>query len=201
MMDTNSLSNDAFDIPDREIERLSTRLGAAADSAGLLDVAYTEVDSPVGALILAATERGLVKVAFDSTPLDQVLDELAATVGTRLMRAPSRFDDAARQLGEYFSGSRREFALPLDWRLASGFRLDVQRYLPQITYGSTASYAEVAQGVGNPRAVRAVGTACAKNPLPIVVPCHRVVRSDGTLGNYAGGPEVKRKLLELEAPR
>lgn len=200
-MDTNSLSHEAFDIPDREIERLSTRLGAAADSAGLLDVAYTEVDSPVGALILAATERGLVKVAFDSTPLDQVLDELAAAIGTRVMRAPSRFADAARQLGEYFSGSRRDFALPLDWRLTSGFRLDVQRYLPQITYGSTASYAEVAQGVGNPRAVRAVGTACAKNPLPIVVPCHRVVRSDGTLGNYAGGPEIKRELLELEAPR
>lgn len=200
-MDTHSIPTDNFGIQDDEIERLSAGLGAAADSAGLLDVAYTEVGSPVGALILAATERGLVRVAFDSTPLDQVLDELAVSVGARLMRAPSRFDIAARQLGEYFSGARREFQLSLDWRLASGFRLEVQRYLPHITYGSTASYAEVAQGVGSPKAVRAVGTACAKNPLPIVVPCHRVVRSDGTLGNYAGGPEAKRELLALEGSR
>ena len=200
-MDTQPLSPHAFDVQDVEMEQLSARLGSAADAEGLLDVAYTEVDSPVGALILAATERGLVRVAFDSAPLDRVLDEIAAAAGTRLMRSPSRLDEAVRQLGEYFSGARREFSLRLDWRLATGFRLDVQRYLPQIAYGSTASYAEVAQGVGSPKAVRAVGTACATNPLPIVVPCHRVVRSDGTLGNYAGGPEAKRKLLALEEQR
>lgn len=124
-MDTHSIPTDDFGIQDDEIERLAAGLGAAADSAGLLDVAYTEVGSPVGALILAATERGLVRVAFDSTPLDQVLDELAVSVGSRLMRAPSRFDIAARQLGEYFSGARRQFQLSLDWRLATGFRLEV----------------------------------------------------------------------------
>lgn len=198
-MDTHPLPTHAFDIPDHEIEQLTANLGAEAEATGLLDVAYTEIDSPVGALILAATERGLVKVGFSATPLDQILDELAASIGTRVMRVPSRFADATRQIGEYFSGERREFSLSLDWRLATGFRLDVQRYLPQIAYGSTASYAEVAQEVGNPNAVRAVGTACAKNPLPIVVPCHRVVRSDGSLGNYAGGAETKRDLLALEA--
>lgn len=197
-MPTNDLPHTLTDIPGSTVDRLAEKLGESAHEAGLLDVAYTTVGSPIGTLVLAATDHGLVRVSFDSVPLDVVLEELAAAVGTRVLRAPSRFDEAARQLREYFSRERSGFDLPLDRQLSHGFRLDVHRYLPTIPYGATASYAEVAGGVGNPKAVRAVGTACATNPLPIVVPCHRVVRSDGSIGNYAGGPEAKRELLALE---
>lgn len=200
-MSTFDIPSHLVGVPGAELDALAAKLGTTASAAGLLDIAYTTVGSPLGTLVLAATDRGLVRLGFDSDPVDAVLDELAESVGTRILRAPSRFDEVSRQLREYFSGERRSFELKLDQRLASGFRLEVQRYLPAIPYGSTASYAEVAGGVGNPRAVRAVGTACAKNPLPIIVPCHRVVRSDGSLGNYAGGPEAKRVLLDLEAAR
>lgn len=200
-MNTFELPSHLVDVPGAEIDALTAKLGNAASEAGLLDIAYTTVGSPLGTLVLAATDRGLVRLGFDSVPVDEVLDELAESVGSRILRAPSRFDEAGKQLREYFSGERHIFELSLDRRLASGFRLEVQRHLPAIPYGSTASYAEVAGKVGNPKAVRAVGTACAKNPLPIIVPCHRVVRSDGSLGNYAGGPEAKRILLDLEAAR
>ncbi len=181
------------------LERLHRRLEQAADRDGLLDVAYTTVDSPVGPLLLAATGRGLVRVAFAVEDHDKVLDTLAARLSPRVLRAPQRLDRAARELDQYFAGTRTAFDLPLDLSLSSGFRQLVQRHLPEIGYGHTQSYGEVARLVGNPKAVRAVGTACATNPLPVVVPCHRVLRSDGTLGGYAGGLTAKSALLRLES--
>jgi methylated-DNA-[protein]-cysteine S-methyltransferase len=180
------------------LERLSGRLAAAADRAGILDVAYTTVDSPVGPLLLASTVRGLVRVAFGSEDHDKVLQTLAARLSPRILRAPQRLDEAARELDQYFTGSRTAFGVALDLSLSSGFRQLVQRHLAEIAYGRTESYAQVARLVGNPKAVRAVGTACATNPLPIVLPCHRVLRSDGTLGGYAGGLAAKSILLNLE---
>ena len=181
------------------LERLHQRLEQAAGAAGLLDVAYTTVDSPVGRLLLAATERGLVRVAYESEGLDAVLDALGRRLSPRVLRAPRRLDTAAAELDEYFGRRRTTFDLPLDLALSAGFRQTVQRYLPSIPYGRTESYGQVASCVGNPRAVRAVGTACATNPLPIVVPCHRVLRADGTLGGYIGGLAAKTALLNLEA--
>ena len=116
-----------------------------------------------------------------------------------MLRAPARLDRAAREIEEYFAGRRKRFDLPLDFQLSHGFRRTVLAHLPEIGYGKTASYAAIAAAAGNPRAVRAVGTACATNPLPVVVPCHRVVRRDGSIGQYAGGVEAKRTLLALEA--
>jgi methylated-DNA-[protein]-cysteine S-methyltransferase len=180
-------------------DRLHERLVADAEREGLLDLAYRTVDSPVGPLLLAATEQGLVKVAFDRQDHDAVLAGLAETVSPRILRAPARLDAVTRQLEEYFTGGRRSFDVPLDFRLARGFRLSVLEHLPDIGYGHTESYAQVAAAAGSPKAVRAVGTACALNPLPVVVPCHRVVRSDGSFGQYAGGEEAKRTLLTMEA--
>ncbi|MBB3604237.1 methylated-DNA-[protein]-cysteine S-methyltransferase [Mycolicibacterium sp. BK556] len=178
---------------------LHQRLAAAAQREGLLDIAYRTVDSPVGSLLLAATEQGLVRVAYAREDHDAVLAQLADKISPRILLAPARLDPVARELDEYFSRTRRSFDLPLDWRLAAGFRSAVLHHLPEIGYGQTASYAAVAALAGSPKAVRAVGTACAKNPLPVVVPCHRVVRSDGAMGGYLGGPEAKRLLLDLEA--
>ncbi|WP_445170074.1 methylated-DNA--[protein]-cysteine S-methyltransferase [Mycolicibacterium sp. Dal123E01] len=178
---------------------LHDRLAAAALRDGLLDIAYRTIDSPVGPLLLAATERGLVRVAYDREDHDAVLAQLADKISPRILHEPGRLDLAVRELDEYFARTRRSFDLPLDWRLAAGFRSAVLHHLPDIGYGQTASYAEVAVLAGSPKAVRAVGTACAKNPLPVVVPCHRVVRSDGAMGGYLGGPQAKRLLLDLEA--
>jgi methylated-DNA-[protein]-cysteine S-methyltransferase len=178
--------------------RLRTGLAKEAQRTGLLDIAYREVDSPVGSLLLAATEQGLVRVAYEVQDHDRVLALLAEVVSPRILRAPARLDPVARQLEEYFGGGRRRFDLPLDFRLAHGFRRSVLAHLPDIGYGHTESYAQVAAATGSPRAVRAVGTACALNPLPVVVPCHRVIRSDGSLGQYAGGAVAKEILLELE---
>lgn len=182
-----------------EVERLRRRLVADAERAGLLDLAYRTIDSPIGPLLLAATPQGLVRVAFDREDHDAVLATLAERVSPRILLAPARLDAAARQLDEYFGGARRSFELPVDLRLAHGFRRIVLQHLRDITYGTTASYAAVAAAAGNPRAVRAVGSACATNPIPLVVPCHRVVRSDGTIGQYLGGVEAKQVLLQLEA--
>jgi methylated-DNA-[protein]-cysteine S-methyltransferase len=178
---------------------LRNRLGLAAEADGLLDVAYTTIDSPVGTLLLAATPTGLVRVAYDVEDHDRVLDSLADRLSPRVLRAPRRLDAAARQLDEYFGRQRQVFELPLDLSLSKGFRQLVQRRLPEIGYGLTRTYGQVAALVGNPRAVRAVGTACATNPLPVVVPCHRVLRADGTPGPYVGGPGAKKALLSLEA--
>ena len=191
---------DALPMTDEEANaRLHARLVAAAERDGVLDVAYRTIATPIGELLLAGTERGLVRVAFPRQGHDEVLATLAQTVSPRILRAPGRLDQASRQLDEYFDGTRTVFDLPLDFRLATGFRRAVLAHLPAIPYGHTESYAQVAAAAGSPKAVRAVGTACARNPLPVVVPCHRVVRSDGTAGGYAGGPDAKHALLALES--
>jgi methylated-DNA-[protein]-cysteine S-methyltransferase len=196
-----SIVTDSFAFPDDAgtLARLKHRLGLAAEAEGLLDVAYTTIDSPVGPLLLAATPKGLVRVAYEVEHHDRVLDALARRISPRVLRAPRRLDAAARELGEYFGRQRRTFDLPLDLSLSRGFRQLVQQHLPEIGYGQTRTYGQVAELVGNPRAVRAVGTACATNPLPVVVPCHRVLRADGTPGGYVGGPTAKQTLLHLEA--
>jgi methylated-DNA-[protein]-cysteine S-methyltransferase len=196
-----NISPDYFATPSDPgtLSRLKHGLGLAAEAEGLLDVAYTTIDSPVGTLLLAATPKGLVRVAYDIEDHDRVLDTLSQRLSPRVLRAPRRLDAAARELEEYFSSQRRVFDLPLDLSLSTGFRQLVQRHLPEIGYGQTRTYRQVAELVGNPKAVRAVGTACATNPLPVVVPCHRVLRADGTPGGYVGGPGAKQALLSLEA--
>jgi methylated-DNA-[protein]-cysteine S-methyltransferase len=188
-------------VDDGRLATLHARLADEAARAGVLDVAFRTVDSPVGRLLIAATPAGLLRVAYEREDHDRVLADLAARVSPRLLRAPDRLDAAARELEEYFAGRREAFDLPLDLRLAKGFRRDVLGHLTDIRYGSTASYAALAAAAGNPRAVRAVGSACATNPLPVVVPCHRVVRSDGALGQYIGGVDAKAALLTLEGAR
>lgn len=187
------------DVPEETMAALHRRLAESVDRAGVLDVAYTTIDTPVGPLLLAATDRGLVRIAYQREDHQAALEKLAATLSPRILRAPRRLDAAATQLDEYFAGRRTAFDLPLDFSLSSGFRQLVQRHLSDISYGQTGTYQQVAQIVGNPRAVRAVGSACATNPLPIVVPCHRVLRTDGTLGGYVGGVDAKTALLALEA--
>jgi methylated-DNA-[protein]-cysteine S-methyltransferase len=182
-----------------KLTRLRDDLASRAESAGALDVAYRTVDSPVGPLLLAATERGVVRVAYLHDDEDAVLQGLSDHVSPRVLRAPRRLDAVASQLDEYFAGTRRSFETPVDLALARGFRRTVLEHLPEIAYGRTASYAAVAELTGSPRAFRAVGTACALNPVPIVIPCHRVVKSDGSMGLYAGGVAAKAALLGLEA--
>ena len=165
----------------------------------MLDVAYRTIDTPVGTLLLAATPIGLVRVAYDVEGHDTVLGRLADAVSPRILRSPLRLDVVARQLDEYFAKRRTTFDVPVDLRLTDGFRRSVIEHLRDIGYGDRESYATVAAAVGSPKAVRAVGTACARNPLPVVIPCHRVVRSDGSTGQYAGGPAAKATLLDLEA--
>jgi methylated-DNA-[protein]-cysteine S-methyltransferase len=186
------------EVSSADLAALHNRLAMAAERDGILDVTYRTLDTSIGTLLLAATPRGLVRIAFDVQGHDAALAALAAQVSPRILLAPRRLDAAAREIDEFLSGARRTFDLALDLRLAHGFRRGVLDHLPEIGYGHTESYAQVATAAGSPRAVRAVGTACALNPLPIVVPCHRVIRSDGTMGQYAGGAEVKRTLLDLE---
>lgn len=199
------MSVNMFDVAEADdgdtLARLRGRLADAADADGLLDVAYRTIDSPVGSLLLAATPVGVVRVAFDVEIHDAVLARLAETLSPRVLYAPQRLDPVARQLDEYFAKQRTTFDVPVDLRLADGFRRSVVEHLRNIGYGRRESYAQVAAAIGSPRAVRAVGTACAHNPLPVVIPCHRVVRSDGTIGQYIGGPHAKTALLDLEAAR
>jgi methylated-DNA-[protein]-cysteine S-methyltransferase len=189
----------AFPADPGDLRRLHGRLVAAADRDGILDVAYRTVDTPVGPLLLAATEIGLVRVAYASEGHEAVLETLADRVSPRILNAPARLDASARELDEYFAGRRRSFDLPLDWRLSAGFRRAVLSHLTEIGYGHTASYGAAARLAGHPKAVRAAATACATNPLPVVVPCHRVTYADGRIGRYLGGPGAKRTLLTLEA--
>ena len=188
----------SLDAGPEALSALHDRLAATVRAEGLLDVAYRTIDTPIGSLLLAATEHGLVRVAFGSEDHNAVLQALADQISPRILQSRAPLDDAARELDEYFAGRRRTFQIALDWRLSKGFRSTVLHALPSIGYGHTASYADVAQLAGNPKAVRAVGSACATNPLPVVVPCHRVVRSDGAMGGYLGGVEAKRALLDLE---
>jgi methylated-DNA-[protein]-cysteine S-methyltransferase len=183
---------------DDELRGLSARLADRAGEEGLVDVAYATSDSPVGPLLLAATPRGLVRVAFGGERPDDVLSELSREVSPRVLEAPARLDDVRRELEEYFERRRERFDLPLDWRLSHGFRNRALKELARIPYGRTITYSELASRAGNPRAQRAAGSACGANPIPIVVPCHRVVRTGGAIGNYGGGPEVKEFLLGLE---
>jgi methylated-DNA-[protein]-cysteine S-methyltransferase len=170
---------------------------AAAD--GLLDVAYASVDSPLGPLVVASTPHGLVRVAYtDAVSQDSVLEDLAARVSPRVLEAPARVDEPRRELDEYFAGRRKEFDLPIDWSILRGFTRKVLRETARIDFGELRSYADVASAAGSPRAVRAAGNALGANPMPVVVPCHRVVRTGGALGGYTGGVERKEFLLRLE---
>ena len=203
---TNDLSPDplydvvAMSVPTpAHLAALHARLATRAEEDGVLDVSYRTVDSPFGPLLVAATGDGVVRVAFEREDHEAVLDHLAREVSPRILRSGRRTDEAARQLDEYFAARRRAFDLPVDLRLVHGFRRSVISHLPDIAYGSTASYAAVASSAGNPNAARAVGSACSHNPLPVVLPCHRVVRSDGSLGQYLGGAQVKAALLAMEA--
>ncbi|WP_099022758.1 methylated-DNA--[protein]-cysteine S-methyltransferase [Mycolicibacterium palauense] len=196
IFDTAIADTDAAD--GRLLTRLHGRLERDAAHHGVLDIGYRTLDTPAGTLLLAATDRGVVRVVFDRQGHDAALADLAERISPRILRAPGRLDETARQLDEYFAGRRTEFDLPLDLRLAHGFRRSVVEHLRGIRYGTRESYAAVAAAVGSPKAVRAAGTACAHNPLPVLIPCHRVVRSDGTLGQYAGGTPAKAMLLGLE---
>jgi methylated-DNA-[protein]-cysteine S-methyltransferase len=193
MTDTNEilrarLSAAPDDAEFAALARLQAVLARRAADEDLLDVAYRDLDTPLGRLLLASTPAGLVRVAFPVEDTEAVLASLAAQVSPRVLRAPARLDAVARELDEYFEGRRHAFDVPVDLEK-----------LVDVPYARTVSYAELAAQAGSPRAVRAVGTACALNPVPLVVPCHRVVRSDGTPGSYRGGPEAKRRLLAMEA--
>ncbi len=177
-------------------------LADAAAAAGLLDVAYTKLDSPVGQLLLAATPSGLIRIAYvDGDQEEAILTELARRVSPRLLTAPRRLDQPRRELDEYFGGHRRRFELELDWRLMSAFGQRVLQTTAAIPYGSVSTYKQVATEAGSPRGFRAAGNALGANPLPIVLPCHRVLQSGGGLGGYTGGLQRKRTLLALEAGR
>lgn len=165
-----------------------------------LDLTYAIIDSPHGSLLLASTPAGLARVAFECEGHDAVLEQLAATLSPRILRDHDRATTIRRQLDEYFEGRRTHFDAALDLQLSKGFRRAVLDQLQRVPYGTTVTYASLAAAAGNAKAVRAAGSACATNPLPIVVPCHRVVRSDSAIGNYLGGTPVKRALLALEAP-
>jgi methylated-DNA-[protein]-cysteine S-methyltransferase len=174
---------------------------AVADRAareGLLDVAYALTDSPLGPLLVAGTGRGLVMVAYMLDGLDERLELLAREVSPRVLEAPGRLDRARRELDEYFAGSRRAFDLPVDWSLVHGFARDVLRATAAIPYGAWSTYGAVAAAAGSPRGSRAAGNALGSNPIPIVIPCHRVLRAGGAIGGYTGGADRKRLLLELE---
>jgi methylated-DNA-[protein]-cysteine S-methyltransferase len=194
----------------RDLERVLAGLGPAdatgaqerfvrrAQADGLVDVAYAEVDSPVGELVAAVTPRGLVRLAYEDGRFDAVLAELAARVSPRVIEAPAQLDDVRRQLDEYFEGRRQRFDVPVDWTLTQGFTRGVLQSTARIPFGELATYRDVATGAGNAAAVRAAGNALGANPMPIVVPCHRIVRTGGALGGYTGGIERKQFLLRLE---
>jgi methylated-DNA-[protein]-cysteine S-methyltransferase len=174
-------------------------VGARAEAAGLVDVAYTSVDSPLGPLVVAATPRGLVRVAYaDNDTPDDVLEELATRVSPRVLEAPARLDPVLRELDQYFAGDLRRFETPIDWSHLAGFTRKVLRETARIGFGDTGTYRSVATGAGSPRAVRAAGNALGANPMPVIVPCHRVLRTGGALGGYTGGIERKEFLLRLE---
>jgi methylated-DNA-[protein]-cysteine S-methyltransferase len=171
-----------------------------ARAEGLVDVTYAEVDSPLGRLVAAATARGLVRLAYEdfNGGLDPVLEHLAARLSPRILERPAEFDPLRRELDEYFEGARRRFDLPLDWALTSGFTRRVLQATAAIPFGEVSTYRAVAAAAGSERATRAAGNALSANPIPIVVPCHRVLRSGGGLGGYTGGIEKKRRLLAIE---
>ena len=177
---------------------LDRRFREAATEAGLVDVSFDVADTQIGPLLLAVTERGLCRISFDPEP-DRETETLARTFGVRVLRAPRELDPVRRELDEYFEGRRRAFDLPLDLRGREGFSRDILERLANVPYGEVTTYKSLAVEAGNPRAARAVGTIMNRNPIPIVLPCHRVVGSNGSLVGYGGGLERKRLLLDLEA--
>jgi methylated-DNA-[protein]-cysteine S-methyltransferase len=179
-------------------ERAGRRLAAAAERRGLLDVAYATVDSPLGPLLAAGTARGLVMLAYEDAPIEQRLERLSREVSPRILESPARLDPVRRELEEYFEGRRRRFEVPVDWSLTRGYTREVLRRTAEIPYGGASTYAEIADLAGSPRGWRAAGNALGANPMPIVVPCHRVIASGGGIGGYTGGLHRKRFLLALE---
>ena len=173
-------------------------LVARAEEEGLVDVAYGSVDSPVGKLLVATTGKGLVRISFHSEAEDLVLEELARRISPRILKSPRKVAPVARELDQYFAGRRKTFDVPLDWSLVGPYARRVLRATARIPFGKVSTYREVARKAGNPAASRAAGNALGSNPIPIVVPCHRVLRTGGGLGGYGGGLEVKELLLELE---
>jgi methylated-DNA-[protein]-cysteine S-methyltransferase len=189
------------DLPPLDLDALRGRLAAAASAAGLVDVAYGFLDSPLGRLAVMVTPRGLVRLSYGDEAIEAQLDELADRVSPRILEAPERTDAVRRELEEYFAGARRRFDLPIDWTLVRGFAGHVLRATARIPFGHVSSYREVAADAGSPNAYRAAGNALGSNPIPIVVPCHRVLHAGGGLGGYTGGLERKRFLLDLEGVR
>jgi len=182
----------------RHAAEAAARLTRRIADEGLADVTYAPAESPFGTLLLAATSRGLVRVAFPEESPDTMLEGLARRISPRIVEARGPLDEVRRELEQYFSGRRRGFELALDWRLVAPFGRRVLAVTSQIPYGGVLSYAEVAADAGSPRGSRAAGNALGANPMPIVIPCHRVLRSGGALGGYGGGIRRKRWLLELE---
>ena len=195
-----TLARAAAAIPPPEPDRGAFAAGARA--AGIEDVAYATEDSPIGRLLLAVTQRGLVRISYvDHFAEEKVLEDLAARVSPRVLEDRAALDEPRRQLDEYFAGRRRSFELPLDWALVGEFGRRVLGRTAAIPYGEVETYGDVARGIGHPGAARATGNALGANPMPIVVPCHRVVRAGGVIGHYTGGRERKLQLLALEAPQ
>ncbi len=192
------LADDARAGPRLDLERLRAALARRAADDGLLDVAHGTYDSPLGTLTVMVTPRGLVRLSYPGEGIAAQLDELADRVSPRILEAPERTDAVRRQLDEYFDGARRAFDVPIDWRLVRGFAGDVLRATARIPFGSVSSYRQVAEEAGSPKAYRAAGNALGSNPVPIVVPCHRVLHVSGGLGGYTGGLDRKRFLLRLE---
>jgi methylated-DNA-[protein]-cysteine S-methyltransferase len=184
--------------PPLDLDGLRDELARRAADEGVLDVAYGIADSPLGPLTVIVTDRGLVRLSYANEAIDEQLDEIAARISPRVLASPERTDRVRRQLDEYFSGDRRRFDVPIDWRLVRGFAGQVLRATARIPFGSVSSYREVAAEAGSPNAYRAAGNALGSNPVPIVVPCHRVLHAGGGLGGYTGGLERKRYLLQLE---
>jgi methylated-DNA-[protein]-cysteine S-methyltransferase len=182
----------------RDMNKTIEVLRERAAAEGLLDVAYATADSPFGTLLLAKTPQGLVRVGLPNEDFEPMLADLAGRISPRILEAPARLDEERRELDDYFTGRRHGFELPIDWQLSHGFHLRARQGIAAIPYGETRTYTDLARGAGNERAVRAAGSACSRNPIPLVVPCHRVLRSDGSLGGYAGGLEMKERLLEME---
>jgi methylated-DNA-[protein]-cysteine S-methyltransferase len=183
-------------VPD--VAAAAGRLLARAESDGLVDVAYARVETPVGDMVVASTRRGLVRLSFAGAPIDVVLRELSEDISPRVLESPARLDPIRRQLDEYFEGRRREFDLTLDWQLSRGFSKRILEHTARIPYGGVSTYKEMATAAGSPRGARAAGNALGGNPIPIVVPCHRVLHSGGGIGGYGGGLDLKRFLLRLE---
>jgi methylated-DNA-[protein]-cysteine S-methyltransferase len=187
-----------------DLDRAVQGVLARAERDGLIDVAYATVDSPFGRLLVARTDRGVVRLALpshrgDQRTDDEILEDLARFVSPRVLESAARLDEERRELEDYFEGKRHHFDVPVDWKLTpAGFRNRALHAVARIPYGETRTYGQIAKQAGNERAFRAAGTACGRNPIPLIVPCHRVVQSGGGVGNYGGGPEMKRALLDLE---